>query len=112
MIQILWKHNPLSDLLQELLDKNYTLPRQQRKNKLQIDIYAVSYFVFQKVTSTNDVEFVISRMHAEYGGTYEIKFYYFIIFSWLPRIFTHSSLVNEAHQLVNPCFGLLLSVDS
>ena len=110
MIQILWKHNPLPDLLQELLDKNYTIPRQQRKNKLQIDIYAVSYFVLQKVTSTNDVEFVISGMHAEYGGTYEIKFY-FIIFSWLPRIFTHSSLVNQAHQLVNPCFGLLLSVD-
>ena len=59
----------MPDLLQELLDKNYTIPRQQRKNKLQIDIYAVSYFVLQKVTSTNDVEFVISGMHAEYGGT-------------------------------------------
>ena len=106
MIQILWKHNPLPDLLQELLDKNYTIPRQQRTNELKIDIY----FVLQKVTSTNDVEFVISGMHAEYGGTYEIKFY-FIIFSWLPRIFTHSSLVNQAHQLVNSCFGLLLRVD-
>ena len=101
----------MPDLLQELLDKNYTIPRQQRKNKLQIDIYAVSYFVLQKVTSTNDVEFVISGMHAEYGGTYEINFYYFVIFSWLSRIFTHSSLVNQAHQLVNSCFGLLLSVD-
>ena len=102
----------MPDLLQELLDKNYTIPRQQRKYKLQIDIYPVSYFVLQKVTSTNDVEFVISGMHAEYGGTYEIKFYYFIICSWLPRIFTHSSLVNQAHQLVNPCFGSLLSVDT
>ena len=100
----------MPDLLQELLDKNYTIPRQQRKYKLQIDIYAVSYFALQKVTSTNDVEFVISGMH-EYGGTYEIKFYYFIIFSWLPIIFTHSSLVNQAHQLLNPCFGSLLSVD-
>ena len=112
MIQILWKHNPLSDLLQELLYKNYTLQRQQRKNKLETDIYAVSYFVLQKVTLTNDVEFVISGMHAEYGGTYEMKFYYFIILSWLLRIFAHSSLVNQAHQLVNPCFGLLLSVDT
>ena len=65
LIQILWKHNPLPDLLQELLDKNYTIPRQQRKNKLQIDIYTISYFVLQKVTSTNDVEFVISGIHAE-----------------------------------------------
>ena len=59
----------MSDLLQELLNKNYTIPRQQRKNKLQTDTYAVSYFVLQKVPSTNDVEFVISGMHAEYGGT-------------------------------------------
>ena len=97
----------MPDLLQELLDKNYTIPKQQRTNELKIDIY----FVLQKVTSTNDVEFVISGMHAEYGGTYEINFYYFVIFSWLSRIFTHSSLVNQAHQLVNSCFGLLLSVD-
>ena len=69
----------MPDLLQQLLDKNYAIPRQQRKNELQIDIYAVSYFVLQKVTSTNDVEFVISGMHAEYGGTYEIKFYYFLM---------------------------------
>ena len=81
MIQILWKHNPLADLLQELLDENYIIPRQQRKNKLQIDAYAVTYFVLQKIPSTNDIKFVISWMHAEYRGTYEIKFYYFIIFS-------------------------------
>ena len=99
----MWKHNPLPDLLEELLDKNYTTPRQLRKNILQMDTYLESYFVLQKVPSTSDVEFVISRMHAEYGGAYEIKFYYFIIFSWLPKnFFTHSSWVNQAHQVVNP----------
>ena len=93
----------MPNLLQELLAENYTIPRQLRKNKLQTDTYSESYFVFRKVPSTNDVEFVISGMHAEDGGTDEIKFYYFIIFSWLTKtVFIHSPWVRQAHQVVNP----------
>ena len=87
LVEIMWKHNPLPDLLEELLDKNYTTPRQLRKNILQMDTYLGSYFVLQKVPSTSAVEFVISRMHAEYGGAYEIKFYYFIIFYGCRKFF-------------------------
>ena len=93
----------MPNLLQELLDENYTIPRQLRKNKVQTDTYSESYFVFRKVPWANDVEFVISGMHAEDGGTDKIKFYYFIIFSWLTEtVFIHSSWVHQAHQVVNP----------
>ena len=53
----MWKHNPLPDLLEKLLDKTYTVPRELRKNILQMDTYLEGYFVLQKVPSSSDVEF-------------------------------------------------------